>query len=97
MRAALYGFALALGAMALVGQSLLLRDFLWVQQGYESSIAVFFATWLFWVGVGATLVRPRSPTAAAPPHPARLRLLLALGCCYPLLAWAQSLGFVSFR
>ncbi|MDX9721085.1 MAG: 4Fe-4S binding protein, partial [Myxococcota bacterium] len=81
----------------LVGQSLLLRDFLWVQQGYESSIAVFFATWLFWVGVGATLVRQRSPASAAPQHPARLRLLLALGCCYPLLAWAQSLGFVSFR
>ncbi len=47
----------ALGAYALLAQTLLFRQFLSIFEGSEFGIATFFASWLFWVAAGALLTR----------------------------------------
>lgn len=47
----------ALGAYALLAQTLLFRQFLSIFEGSEFGIATFFSSWLLWVAVGALLTR----------------------------------------
>ena len=44
-----------MGAFALATQTALFREYLVVYEGNELGAGIFFASWLFWVGVGALL------------------------------------------
>lgn len=43
----------ALGAFALLCQTLLFRDFLTAFEGNELAVGIFFSTWFLWIAVGA--------------------------------------------
>ena len=45
----------AIGGFSLVAQTLLFREYLISFQGNELGIAIFYATWLGWIAVGALL------------------------------------------
>ncbi|MBN1947922.1 MAG: FMN-binding protein [Bradymonadales bacterium] len=73
----------AIGAFTLASQTLLLREYLVSFQGNELGIAVFYGSWLLWIGVGSMLalaLRRRIRTG---------RAFLPLVAVYPLLVGAQ--------
>ncbi|MBC8207523.1 MAG: 4Fe-4S binding protein [Kiritimatiellaeota bacterium] len=47
----------AVGFFGLAAQTLLFRDFFTVYEGNELGVAVFFCSWLLWVGLGALIAR----------------------------------------
>jgi predicted membrane-bound spermidine synthase len=57
-RLSLYLTLFCLGVLAQVAQALLVRELLVVFYGNEVSLGAFFASWLFWVGVGSLAVIP---------------------------------------
>ena len=53
MRAVPLSFLFLAGAFAQAIQAILVREMLFVFYGNELGLGIFFASWLFWVGVGA--------------------------------------------
>jgi len=51
--------ALVFGAVSMAAQTLLLRRFLWRFESLETGVALFFACWLFWSGMGAAFACTR--------------------------------------
>lgn len=56
--------AFAFGAVAMAAQTLLLRRFLWRFEAAETGVALFFAGWLFWTGVGAAFASTKAGRCA---------------------------------
>lgn len=52
--------AFVFGAAAMAAQTLLLRRFLWRFEAAETGVALFFAGWLFWTGMGAAFAMTKS-------------------------------------
>ena len=48
---------LCLGVFAISVQTLLFRDFLFIYQGTELAIGIFFLAWFLWVAAGAFIGR----------------------------------------
>ena len=85
---------LALGAYAQVMQAVLIREALVVFYGNEVSLGTFYASWLFWLGVGALAVlRLRDRPAMQNPLPWVRGLTLAL----PLLLVLQVIALRTVR
>ena len=51
------------GLFTIAAQTLLFREFLTAFEGNDISVGLFFASWLFWIGLGATIAyRPSKIT-----------------------------------
>jgi len=75
--------AVAFGAAAMVSQTLLLRRFLWRFEAAETGVALFFASWLLWSGLGAACASSRAGhRLAAALSRAPWLLVLASGSLY---------------
>lgn len=56
MKSRLYFSAFILGLVSMVGQILIMREFIVVFYGNELSLGVILATWLFWVAFGSSVL-----------------------------------------
>ncbi|MCP4041821.1 MAG: hypothetical protein GY731_07660, partial [Gammaproteobacteria bacterium] len=93
-RHTIYLTLLVLGAYAQIAQALLVRESLVVFYGNEVSLGVFFASWLFWIGVGSAGVNLlRKQRWFLNPVPLLRILILSL----PLLLTLQTLAMRSVR
>ena len=81
----------AIGAFTLASQTLLFREYLVSCGGNELSIAVFFAAWLFWIAVGATVASKSSGRIET------ARLFLPLVTLYPAFVVVQALMTLELR
>ena len=66
------------GLFSIAAQTLLFREFVTTFEGNDISVGVFFASWFFWIAVGALLVRHTAATKALTTWPIELLFLAYL-------------------
>lgn len=79
---AVFPLFFGLGALSLVAQTCLVREFLVVVHGTELVLGLLFACWLFWIGTAALIGTAAARRAVRPAT--QLRFWVSLGALAPL-------------
>jgi len=90
-RISLYLTLFCLGVLAQVAQAQLVRELLVVFYGNEVGMGAFFASWLFWVGIGSLAVIPAGVSGSGE----RQHTLLV--CILAALPWLLALQVLAVR
>ena len=77
-----------LGAFSLSVQTILIREYLISFEGNELAIGIFYASWFFWIALGASLVIWKNKIS---------EYFLSFLLLYPLSAFSEFILFRIFR